>query len=415
MAEEKTVKRNSFMTRDLWKILETYPNLHDYTIESVTLFYYPIAMMEMALSERSLEDFEAVQLAVLRLVGLKLTDPAIIAKTLCLTTDYARRVLQLLMGYGLLDSRAQLTELGQQSLNARRRVTMVNTTQVFQMDPLNGRLLPLDQILSRYVLVDADRIQLQIPVLRCGDGIPADHLVQQILEDRGDQFVHHNPGVFHVNVQSVNDARCTELCYAKSYLIKLANQPSPLCFAQRYDKTQDDPKLRTCFRPYSCPAPRTGLYLTMDERTAVTSQYANEFLIPFGAMLQQDRLQNPLTEEDARQMLAVHSLVPVRMELGGLLPGVTIDSSSIRAVTNDLLELLRQLALQDELFLADRNQHGWVLRIHPEEDEVLQELASQLSMRTDLDKTLVSKYKNYDGSLPLAQALLEEFTAKEDN
>lgn len=412
---EKTPKRYSYMTQDLWQILNTYPALQDYTVESFTLFYYPVAIMEMALNERSIEDFEAVQLPVLRMVGLGFSSPRVIAETLCLTEDYVNRVLQLLAGYGLLNSQGGLTELGQKSCNARRRITMIQTTQAFQMDPLSGKLLTLENVLSEHILVEPAQLNPHTPILRCGEGVAAELLTQQILGDRADAYIHHNPGVFHVNVEQILDARCLGITYAKSYLMKLTQRPAPLCFALRYDETRETPRDRLCFRPYGCESEDICAAMNFDYQTPIYAAHTYEFLQPFTAALDQERRDNPITEEDAVQTLAVYGLEPSGLKLGGPMPQAYLDASCIRQVNSDLFAFLRQLGKAGNVMLADQAHHGWLLRVYTE-DVTVKALAKQLCSHRELDKRLLAEFKDYAGSEPLTKALLQYIKeAREDD
>ena len=135
MAEKK--KRFDSINDDLTDIMIQYPKITYNYIERFAPIYYPIAMIEVDLNERSFEDFEAIQLIVLKLYALGLNTPEKIANAAGLNSNYVRRMLKVLAGYGHIAD-GKVTELGKESITKGKKIELKRTASRFQVNALNG-------------------------------------------------------------------------------------------------------------------------------------------------------------------------------------------------------------------------------------------------------------------------------------
>ncbi len=73
MAELQQEKKNNFEVNNAFdRIMEQNPQIIPARVELFTEVYYPIAILEMEISETTFEDFDIVPLTVLRFINLGL-------------------------------------------------------------------------------------------------------------------------------------------------------------------------------------------------------------------------------------------------------------------------------------------------------------------------------------------------------
>ena len=97
-----------FALRD---ICEKYPQINIAELETFAPVFYPIARIEADMKEKSFEDFEAVQEAVLRFILLGFKQEEEIAELMGLNKAYILKMMKLLLSYGHIDERKNVTAI----------------------------------------------------------------------------------------------------------------------------------------------------------------------------------------------------------------------------------------------------------------------------------------------------------------
>ena len=97
-------------------ILSQYPNIHPTDIEFAAMVYYPIAKIEVVAYEKTEEDFDSVQLIMLKFMAEEIDDNAI-AELTGVNSSYVRKMREYLTKIGMLDDKnGRLTEMGAESI-----------------------------------------------------------------------------------------------------------------------------------------------------------------------------------------------------------------------------------------------------------------------------------------------------------
>lgn len=239
------------MVSEMKEILNQYTQITGTDIEMFISVYYPIAIVEMSLDEMTFEDFDAVQLPILRLFSLGQTKSQDIADLMGLSPNYVYRVLNLLRGYGLIDDNG-VTELGSQSLEQEKRITKARTLQIFQVDALNGNLIRIDNTILDSVLIDKKHTNVRIGHLDYLEGITFDSVNQQISQNYGD-LIRKKSSILHTNVLAINDVKCLEIKYARSMMIKFCGCNEPIIFTKRINQKERVFSKRFSWQPFSVP------------------------------------------------------------------------------------------------------------------------------------------------------------------
>lgn len=394
-------------------IRSKYPRIRPADVQHFAPIYYPIAIMEMQLEEQTFEDFETVQLTILRLVSLGITDHKVIAQTLGLSPNYVFKVMRLLNGYGHISGN-KLSPLGQQSLEQEKKIVTTETRQKFQVDALNGTLLKVGQIVTETALSDKSETVRIIGHLNYMDGISADTLRRQLSGGNGQDYLHQKSGILHTNVTAVKEARCIHIQYAKCYLLKLRNLEQPIIFGKRYDRGKKDIKDRFSWQPFCVSSPEIRDMLGFEKDTTLSTQIANDYIAQLYAMLTEQVGKVKLEEEVPR---AVARMYPFCEE--GLVfaaspsrPTVWVWETAIGQYRNSLVGFLIGAYNDGSYLITNEHLYGHVIHLQLGGSE-LPKLAVLLARqegrlgKAELSRILRDKFREYDGEEPITHAMIK--------
>jgi hypothetical protein len=413
MAKQKQRTGKNEAVEVLDDICLRYPRIHPRNVERFAPVYYPIAMVEMELDEQTFEDFETVQLTILRLTALGIHDHHIIAQTLGLSPNYVYKVMRLLMGYGHIDE-GGITALGRESLSREKKIVTTRTVQKFQVDGLNGTLLKVQHCVTEGMLNEKEETVYSISHLNYLDGMSADVLVQQLTGDT-DGYLNQKSGILHTNVIRIHSARCTQIKYAKAYLLKLLDQPDPVVFAKRYDKNQKDMKDRFSWQPFSVHNARVISQLGFEPSTPISTAQALSYIRQLYSMMVEHSGKVELEEEVRKAVLRVY---PFEEEYIRILPHST--SEGVIAVVSDaavkqyrgwLVSFLLGIHRDGEYLVTNEHLYGHMisLRINGVKLKYLARLlteAVEKRDRAEIFKLLREKFKDHNGETPLLEDMI---------
>jgi hypothetical protein len=410
--EKKVHNTGSDAMTALADICARYPAIKPCDIELFAPVYYPIAMVELRLAEQTFEDFEIVQLTVLRMIALGLRDASIIGKTLGLSTSYVQKVIRLLQGYGHLD-RNGLTQLGAESLKQQQKIVINETVQTFQMDALNGTLLKVEQVVAENSLSELADTHFLMGHLSHLEGISEQTLRDQLMGQGGNAFIHRDKGILHANVTGIRDARCAGLQYARAYMLKLAGQSLPIVLTKRYNKAQKELSKRFTWQPFSVGNPGIAGLLGFDPGTVVGSLHANEYLLQLLEMLIQAQKEHPVKPEEvlraAGKVCRLHTEHLRTYERDRRIC-VEIPDQALAAVNGRLLRLLVKCYQQGEQLLTNEYLYGRLISLRVSGNTL--RLLSQKLGAMDEDtlkkttKKLLDQFQGYEGNALLPDAML---------
>ncbi len=251
MADKKYINQVFEACKALSDLTQRYPWIKPSDIDFFSPVYYPIAIIEMDFDEQSFEDFEIVQLSVLRFVDLGITSPDIISTSMGINNpNYIYNVLQLLKSYGLIGN-SGITDLGRSSLKEEKKISLSRVKQQFQLDALNGNLLRIDQNLISSSLISSNETIAIIGHLDYLDGVPSEYVEKQIRNVGFNHFKKYRSSILNANVMAIYDIRCVEIQYTKCYLLKLNSAKIPIVFGKRYNAVSNMEKDRFFWQPLS--------------------------------------------------------------------------------------------------------------------------------------------------------------------
>jgi len=275
MSQDTTQNNKSTKSRDIQWVLRDirakYPAIQSQDIQFFSRIYYPIAILEIDMEEKSFEDFEFVQLTVLKLFALGHKEPEVIADLLGLSPNYVHRVLSLLEGYGHIKD-SMLTETGRSSVETGKKIITMNVKQKFQADALNINLISLDRTISESLLNDLSETRLYAPHLSYGEGISIKQIEDELLNADLSRYKKQKGGVLHSNAMRINDVTCEGIKYAESYMMKLKDLSCPLVFTKRYDPSIEEFSKRFSWQPFSIPDLECAQRYGFDINTPIHSE-----------------------------------------------------------------------------------------------------------------------------------------------
>lgn len=377
MSKEQPNKSNKHEAMyALADIRERYPRIKTADVEQFAPVYYPVAMVEMLLEEQTFEDFETVHLAVLRLISLGISDYKLVAQTLSLSASYIFKVMHLLTGYGHI-TEAGLTELGWESLRAQKKIVTTDTMQKFQVDALNGCLLKNQQTVAGNMLNSKDETITMIGHLNYLDGMDSQTLSSQLTNGNCENYLNQKAGVLHTNVRRIKAARCTEIKYAKCYLLKLRGCAQPVIFAKRYNRMAQEMKQRFPWQPFSVQDGAMIRRYGLEMDTPVNTQLATDYVQQLYQMLlaQSTGSKFDLREEVGKAIShgTPFQMEALRIELEGSSAQsagrtlVHVPEKALTKFSGELVNILCCISRDGEYLLTNQWLYGHILSIRATE------------------------------------------------
>lgn len=387
-------------------IHEKYKRLPSTDIEKFAPVYYPIAIVEMNLDEMSFEDFESVQYSILKLVSLGVLDHRVIAETLGLSSNYVFKVIRLLNGYGHMDG-GGITQLGLDSLRSGQKIVKSQVRQKFQLDALNGTLLKVEQTITETMLNDREQTNITIGHLDYLDGMPVKEISDQLAKNNISRYVHQKAGIINTNVTGINDVRCTEIKYARCYLMKVRNCEEPIVFAKRYDGSKKEVKERFSWRPFSVKSKAVLDKYGFEQDIPFNSETAKKYVGQLYQMLLEREKKVNLVQEIQYAMRKVYPFEEAGVEIarteGIVVPTVNIDESAFRIYRSWILNFLIGLQNDGEYLITNEKLYGHVISLRTESLKML-DLAELLDAcvqkygKGNVVKRIKNQFKDYEGS-----------------
>ena len=254
MAEKQQQRKHNYEVNTvLERIMTQNPQIIPSRIELFTEVYYPIAILEMEVSETTFEDFDLVPLTVLRFVDAGLTSADEIAHMMGLSPNYTQKILDLLMGYSFVDS-SGITELGRESLGMQQKIEHANVRQRFQADAITGDLLKIGEQPSEADLQGKDTTFIVIPHMPHIEGISIEEINKQLLNADFTKYKQYKGDILNANVEEIKAVECVGLQYIKAYMVKMQGIDCPFIISYQYDSRQESFKDRYRWLPMRMPS-----------------------------------------------------------------------------------------------------------------------------------------------------------------
>ena len=254
MAEEKQQRKHNYEVNTvLERIMAQNPQIIPSRIELFTEVYYPIAILEMEVSETTFEDFDLVPLTILRFVEAGLSSANEIADMMGLSPSYAQKILDLLMGYSFVDSNG-ITDLGRESLGMQQKIEHACVRQRFQADAITGDLLKIGEQPSDADLQGKDKTFIVIPHMPHIEGVSIEAINKQLLNSDFTKYKQYKGDILNANVEEIREVECVGLQYIKAYMVKMQGIDSPFIISYQYDSSQESFKDRFRWLPMKMPS-----------------------------------------------------------------------------------------------------------------------------------------------------------------
>ena len=386
-------------------IHEKYTRLPSTDIEKFAPVYYPIAIVEMNLDEESFENFETVQYAVLKVISLGILDHEAIANTLGLSPNYVSKVIRLLNGYGHLDKDG-ITDLGRSSLEVKKKIVKSQVWQKFQLDALNGTLLRVDQVITESMLNDRDQTNITIGHLDYLDGMSVQEITTQLAKNNLSRYVEKKEGIINTNVIKINDVRCTEVKYARCYMMKVRNCDEPVVFGKRYDAGRKNIKERFSWQPFSVKNRQLADKYGFEENTPINTEVTKRYVGHLYDLLMQREANVDLIDEISYAMKKVYRFDDSGVEIartdGVVVPTVNIDERAFRIYRTWILSFMIGINNDGEYLITNEKLYGHVISLRTESllmmdtAQLLVEKIKQYG-KSEVVNRIRNKFKDYEG------------------
>lgn len=390
------------VNRDLSSILNTYPSINFTNLEYFIPVYFPIALVELDTIEESFEDFEMIELVVLKLISLGCTSASEISKLLAIDEKYVLRMMKLLTGYGHLQD-GRVTEIGFRSLKEERKIEKKAGKQLFQVNALNGTIMKLEDVISEYQLRDREHTRLRVSHIMNMDGVKTQDLMEQLTgEGYYQNFVESGKNEV-VNLVGIQDVCFKEIQYAYSYIVKLKGS-FPMIFSKRYNKNKRKTGERIKWVPLSVPNLRIISELNLSNTVPLTTKL-EEQMIEKTLSLLNAKLQSK-SKEEMKQIYknALENLYPFDFSRYELKPSKSknecdlfVDEKAFSSYSKVLFPILTYMGRFQKYIFTRDTFYGTIVNIR-----------SDSSVLDETSKKLIQKINEY-GEKKVRKILEDEF------
>ena len=220
---------NSTYIKNLNAILDQYENIPKDDIIFFFPVFYPIAILDIMMEENDFEDFDFINWSVLRIISLGICDSEVISKTLGMSKVYIDNIIKILLGYGYIDEKFQLSELGKMSLSQRKKITKHKSAQKFQADALSGRLIKVNENTIESNLKDPMETTVKVPHIDYRGAVIQESEIEKKIKNSPQDYLKERGSFLNVNVVNIESIKLDSVKYCRCYLMKLKNH-EPVIF-----------------------------------------------------------------------------------------------------------------------------------------------------------------------------------------
>ncbi len=365
-------------------ICDRYPFIKKENIETFGPVYYPIAKIEVEMVEKSFEDFDAVQRAVLRIMALGIKDAGVISDLMGLTDEFVLDMMKLLLSYEHIDTKRNITELGRQSIKEDKKILIANTKQVFLLDAINCNIVRIDKELDKTVIENVDEISHNdkyIVFLDHAEGIEKTD-IERTLKETEYSTLKRIQGGMNINVCGVKDVRCLGISYVKSYLLKQKGRP-PVIFVKRYNFAEKAGN-KFYWLPFSADKSNEEL-LGIEGVPLHTTEAGMMTMDAFKRMREHGENEHTRNEIKEKIEYITQSLFKIKAE--NLASSIKVNSQSFFEYSDSILNLLYEFGKSGVYTVVDDGLSGNLIFIHPDTAD---------SVITDCSKAVYDAVEKHD-------------------
>ena len=374
------------------EILETYPAIRPETVTFAAMVFYPLALIEVETQEKSFEDFEKIELLLLRFIQQGAGEKEISA-LMGLSLDYIRPLTRLLRGYGHIDGEGHLTQLGEEAVQAEHKIQLQTGRQKVQLDVLNLALLPWKRQVDNYVLYERREASTWNTGVLSGPKTLDAKIIEERLKEQGydGDFLQKARHVLHTNLEAITDIKCLELKYARSCMLLLDGITDPIVFG--HHRVSDEHELygtrSYVWLPFSVSTEELRQQYNFPSDTLVCAdgaEYMHSLRQLFGQLYKEEstkiykeknqtKHERGSSEEKEYVFKQHFTNAYFGKNAFRYLPEkdmVSITSSGMRPdeFSHNLFEVLYRLGSGDPCYIAHEDACGIVLRATAGDDEV---------------------------------------------
>lgn len=216
--------------------------------------------------EESFENFDMIEKTVLELIAGGFNSYSQVAKLLGVPETFAENIFGILLGYGHIDLKNQITELGRTSLESDKKITEFLTKQIISIDALNGCPVNIDKSLADSEMVDISGHHKDDIIIPSANETETETFLKQLNNDL--KTISEQQQI-SINVKRIENSVYLRTEYASAFLMHFTDIKTPVVFAKIYDPSKKEFSERFSWQPLS-----------------ITSEHA-EFFTDFASYRQQ--------------------------------------------------------------------------------------------------------------------------------
>ena len=227
----KKARKKIRLVNAVAQIRRRYLKITPETIRFAAMVFYPVALVEVIAWEKSVEDFDSVQLMILRFISLGMGQDEIASLT-GLTSAYIKQVRELLYGYGHITPDGAVTDIGKESIKNEKKIEYKESKRHVQLDALSLSIIPYEKSVDETMFYERSAAHAyQTGVISYPEGIDTKTLETQLKGMDYSKIARTKD--IHVNIVSISEMSCLKLRYALACMLCLEGSGTPVVFGRR--------------------------------------------------------------------------------------------------------------------------------------------------------------------------------------
>ena len=202
---------------------ELFPNLEDF--ETFVEFWCPVSLVEADVKEVVIDEYESVELLVLRLFNANIKDPSVLSQLTGIDEGLIQEIILSEITYGHIDKLGNIQPIGLKTLEANIdsdkviQHALYDVKREIQIEALTGTVIkPKAELPLNHLKYYNERVQ---PNILPEQTVVIDHFLAKEIQDNLQTYVDKSYLGDSNTIGAIKNLHTKEIMYRKSFFVKI--------------------------------------------------------------------------------------------------------------------------------------------------------------------------------------------------
>ncbi|MDY4993293.1 MAG: hypothetical protein SO069_07765 [Succinivibrio sp.] len=205
---------------------------HQEEFETFVEFWCPVSIVEADVKEVVVDEYESVELLVLRLFNANIKDPNVISQLTGINKSLIDEIIISEITYGHIDRLGNIQPVGRQTLEANKdsdkvlQHALYDVKREIQIEALTGTVIkPRSELEHKYMRYYNEKV---VPNILPNKTVVIDQTLAQEIQDNIQSYVDKNYLGDGNTIGAIKNLRTKELMYRQAYFVQIQGFSYPL-------------------------------------------------------------------------------------------------------------------------------------------------------------------------------------------